>query len=202
MEIVPITPKDYRLAGETLGKAFRNDPVISYIQPDAKKRAKGLPWLHTRFVAVIAGMGSAYMTTGGEGVALWIPPPLKGHIPLGPQLRAGLWQVPFRLGLSRLPRLLRAQSDAESRRREEIRGPHWVLDVLGVDPAHQGKGVGGRLVRHMTDRADAEGIPCHVITHKEGNVAIYERLGFRLLKAEQVLTGGPKTFSLARPVGG
>jgi GNAT superfamily N-acetyltransferase len=202
MDVVPIQPRDYVRAAEVLTKAFFNDPVTCYVQPDAARRARGLPWLHERYVAVIAAMGTAFMTTNCEGVALWIPPANRGHIPLWPLIRSGLWQVPFRIGLSRLPHLLRAQEDSEKRRRDEVTEPHWVLDVLGVHPDHQGKGVGGALVRQMIARADAEGIPCHVITHNDKNVAIYERLGFQLLQGKCVLPGGPVTYSLRRPTGG
>lgn len=202
MDVVPIQPEDYPRAARVLTRAFFDDPVICYVQPDAARRARGLPWLHQRYVAVIAAVGTARMTANCEGVALWLPPASLGQIALGPQLRAGLWQVPFRLGLNRLPQLLRAQNDTDVRRRQEVTQPHWVLDVLGVDPDQQGKGVGSALVRDMTAQADAQGLPCHVITHKESNVAIYERLGFRLLQEKCTLPGGPTTYSLCRPAGG
>ncbi len=31
--------------------------------------------------------------------------------------------------------------------------PHWHLPLIGVDPAHQGKGIGSALLSHILDVA-------------------------------------------------
>ena len=33
--------------------------------------------------------------------------------------------------------------------------PHWLLDQLAVEPAAQGRGIGGAMIRHAIDRAEA-----------------------------------------------
>ena len=64
------------------------------------------------------------------------------------------------------------------------------LWVMGVDPACQGRGVGGRLLQPVLARADEQGLPCYLETGSERNVAFYERRGFRVLRAGQP-TGYP-----------
>ena len=35
--------------------------------------------------------------------------------------------------------------------------PHWYLPLIGVDPAHRGKGLGGALLSHALTACDREG---------------------------------------------
>lgn len=49
------------------------------------------------------------------------------------------------------------------------------LSPLAVAPDHQGRGIGSRLVREATERADEAGEPLVVL---EGSPAYYGRLGF------------------------
>jgi GNAT superfamily N-acetyltransferase len=56
--------------------------------------------------------------------------------------------------------------------------PHWYLDVLAVDPARQGAGLGTRAVAAGLARADAEGVPCYLETARSANLPLYHRLGF------------------------
>ena len=63
-------------------------------------------------------------------------------------------------------------------------GPHWYLMALGVAPASQGQGIGGRLIRPVLARADAAGLPCYLETETERNVTFYRKHGFAVLTAE------------------
>ena len=36
--------------------------------------------------------------------------------------------------------------------------PHWMLDMVGVDPARQGQGIGSALIRHGLDLAERDGV--------------------------------------------
>ena len=70
--------------------------------------------------------------------------------------------------------------------REEGRGtriegePHWYLAILGTDPPHQGKGVGGALLAPVLTRCDTEGTGAYLESSKPDNVPYYERFGFRV----------------------
>lgn len=58
------------------------------------------------------------------------------------------------------------------------RGPHLVLQGLATAPGLQGRGLGTRLVRWGTDRADAEGgLPCWAHASPAGR-GLYARSGF------------------------
>ena len=58
--------------------------------------------------------------------------------------------------------------------------PHWYLPSLGVDPAHQGQGVGGALLRAALERCDREGAASYLESSSPRNVPLYERHGFEV----------------------
>lgn len=60
----------------------------------------------------------------------------------------------------------------------------WVLDVF-VHPRHQGRGLGGALLRRALAGAAAAGYPRTGLVVTDGNPAraVYERLGFRLVSS-------------------
>ena len=182
----PLLPARYAEAANVLARAFQNDPVWARVFPDASKREAQLRWIFRKGVPMAAKFNASFITAGGEGVALWYPP--------GCDRETGLWRellvsVPLgllRLGPSTAIRLWPIYADVARRQREEVTEPLWELDTLGVDPAHQKKGVSSALVRPILAEADRAGLPCHVITHNPVNVAIYEHFGFRVLRRDTV----------------
>lgn len=52
-----------------------------------------------------------------------------------------------------------------------------------VLPEAQGKGIGKRLMTTVTDKADAEGMPCYLEASRDKpNMEIYGKMGFRFVK--------------------
>ena len=78
----------------------------------------------------------------------------------------------------------------------------WYLHMLAVLPEYQGKGIGKALVRYVTDivllwnyasdiQSDRDGTRCYLVTSiYEPNVAIYERLGFTLMRTAYLKVDG------------
>ena len=195
MDIEPLLPARYAEAGAVLARAFHNDPVWSYLCPDARRRPGQLAWMFERWARVAAPLGAGYIARNGEGVAIWLPPEHGPHVALWPMVRAGLIWAPFKFGLGWLRRSAPIAIDAARRQRADLASPHWVLDVLGVDPDCQRSGVGSALLAPVLARADAEALPCYVITHTPANVAYYQRFGFELLHMPD---DRPRAISLRR----
>jgi GNAT superfamily N-acetyltransferase len=74
-----------------------------------------------------------------------------------------------------IPRALGALSRIE---KVHPRDPHWYLAHVGVQPEHQGRGIGGVLVEAGTARADAEGVAAYLENSKPRNTPFYGRHGF------------------------
>ena len=59
---------------------------------------------------------------------------------------------------------------------------HWYLAGLAVDPEHQGKGYGSKLLNETLSNIDEEGLPCYLETEGEKNVAMYKHFGFKVIE--------------------
>jgi GNAT superfamily N-acetyltransferase len=53
--------------------------------------------------------------------------------------------------------------------------------LIGIDPAHQGKGLGGTLIKQATDICDRDGALAYLESSNLRNVPLYERHGFEVL---------------------
>lgn len=65
-----ITPGRVKEAADILGLAFQNDPICTYMFSEPAHRKAVLHWMHSRWVEVLRTCGGAFITGGGEGVAL------------------------------------------------------------------------------------------------------------------------------------
>ena len=75
---------------------------------------------------------------------------------------------------------------------------HWLLDQLAVEPAAQGRGIGGAMLRFAISRAVADDLPLYVETGTAANVAWYERFGFRVVVEGDAPGGGPHVWFMRR----
>jgi ribosomal protein S18 acetylase RimI-like enzyme len=76
--------------------------------------------------------------------------------------------------------------------------PHWYLPLIGVDPAHQGKGFGSALLGHALEICDRDHLPAYLESSNPLNIPLYRRHGFELLDTLQV-GSSPPVFPMLRP---
>jgi ribosomal protein S18 acetylase RimI-like enzyme len=77
--------------------------------------------------------------------------------------------------------------------------PHWYLETMGVDPAAQRMGLGGRLLRPVLEIADRDHMDCYLETAKRENVEYYARHGFAVEdSALQLVPDGPAHVAMRR----
>lgn len=74
--------------------------------------------------------------------------------------------------------------------------PVRFLDMIGVDASARGAGVGGALIRIGLERARADGVPAWLETGNAGNIPMYEHLGFRVIREDDIPGGGPHIWFL------
>lgn len=175
-----LTKKDVKRAAVVLGKAFTPEPLTTHFFPEEKRFAAaeaysaiGL-YLGTRF-------GEVYAPTENiEAAAAWLRPgtaPFTGW----QMLRAVPFLTLLRFGRNGAARL-RAMGDyVDEMHKKLVPQPHWYLQIIGVDPEHQGMGYFSRLMRPMLAWTDGEGLPCYLETLTERNVSIYKRFGFKVV---------------------
>jgi ribosomal protein S18 acetylase RimI-like enzyme len=202
IEALPLGRHQIHEAGEALGRAFFDDPVFLWAIPDNAKRERVLPWLLGISVRYGNLYGEVHTTPGkAEGAAVWLPPG-STDMPLWRMIRAGFLAALLKLGLAELNRLNNANNYLDKLHKRDMPGTHWFLMTLGVDPARQGQGVGGALIRPVLARADADGLPCYLETSKERNLLFYQSHGFEILREVDIPNGGPRTWTMKRKPAG
>ncbi len=183
-DVGPLTLEAVPSAVRTLSRAFAFDPFFARVFPDPTTREAAVLWYFeatTRACIALGGADAMMNLDGPTGVALWIP--TNGEI------------VPEIVRASNLDR--RADvfgRDAEARYQSLV-GPfgdlhrltmpdaHRYLTILGVDPDHQGRGVGGAVLAPGLAAADRDGIACYTETTLDRNVPFYERHGFTVVES-------------------
>jgi ribosomal protein S18 acetylase RimI-like enzyme len=173
--------KDTGRAAVVLADAFQHDPVWKAIFGDAapEQRAAGFE------TPVRYGLkyGEVYAPSENlEGVAAWVPGELA-DMTVWRVLRSGaLWP-----GLKLGPRVARVMGPIfrpmEADRRAHMQGkPYIYLQVIGVAPAYQGQGYGGKLIRTLIGHSEQAGLALYLETETESNVQMYEHFGFQVVK--------------------
>jgi GNAT superfamily N-acetyltransferase len=186
------TAEDKGELSEVLARAFLDDPVWMWLFPDASTSERRLRLTFQAYLRDALNVGSVFTTADLQGAALWKPP--------------GEWKLGNLALLRSAPELLRAfgmrvfaslqiERAVES---QHPRDPHWYLAVIGTDPSQQGKGIGGALIRQVTDRCDRIGLPCYLESSKDVNVPYYERFGFRVTGETQLGKDGPTIWFMWR----
>ncbi len=164
-------------ASRLLASAFRNDPLQTYVFPDAEERAQRSPAQFSTLVREGYLHGEVFATAGVTGVSVWMPP--RRVTTAEHASESGYAQLPRLMGneaFTRFGRVLDYLSDAHGKATPT---EHWYLIVVGVQPEWQGRGHGHALLEPILDRADAEGLPICLDTAQPEVRPFYEKLGFK-----------------------
>lgn len=75
--------------------------------------------------------------------------------------------------------------------------PHYYLEYLGVEPCHQGKGLGSALLQHLLNLADDQQAGCYLENANPRNTSFYQRFGFQVMEEQEII--GVSTWFMWRP---
>jgi GNAT superfamily N-acetyltransferase len=168
--------------------AFIADPVMRWMWPEAHAYLQSFPRLVHGFGGGAFDNGGADVHEDFAGGALWLPPGV------GPDEDA-------------LDTLMR-ETVAEPARSETLavleqmagchpKEAHWHLAFIGVDAAHQGRGLGAELMRHRLMQLDAQGVVAYLESSNPRNVPFYRRHGFEVVREIRV-GGSPPVVPMRR----
>ncbi len=157
--------------------AFTSDPAMRWSWPEPHEYLRNFPALVRAFGGRAFENRTAHVTSDFRGGSLWLPP---GVVPDGEALEALLGETLREPALSAAPVVM--EQMAESHPAE----PHWHLAFIGVDPTHQGRGIGAALLRHALAHIDAQHVHAYLESSNPANVPLYQRHGFEVVREIRV----------------
>lgn len=137
--------------------------------------------------------GACDVTNGFEAVALWRPPS-QWHIPFYQYITNGAEFLNVFGGRGAL-HVMTVMDHIEKQHPKE---PHYYLQAIGTDPAKQGKGYGGVVMRRHLAVADEARMPCYLESSKDTNIPIYQSFGFEVTGEIRLPGGGPLIWPMWR----
>ena len=156
---------------DTLMLAFASDPATRWTWPAPSAYLAAFAPFARAFGGAAFVHGSAFHI-GTAGAALWLPPGV------GPDDQAMVALMQATASPESMVDGMQVMQQMASFHPHE---PHWYLPLIGVDPAWQGKGVGGRLMKHATDLFDRDGALAYLESSSPRNIPLYQRHGFEIL---------------------
>jgi ribosomal protein S18 acetylase RimI-like enzyme len=174
-----VAEADEASAIATIVLAFAADPAARWTWPRSHQYLDAMPKLVQAFGGNAFAHGSANATDGCTGAALWLPPGVHpDEEKMAEIMRATV--APSRHD--------EVFSMFEQMAKYHPSEPHWYLPLIGVDPAHQGKGHGNALMAHALARCDRDRTPAYLESSNPRNISLYLRHGFEPLGAIQAGT--------------
>lgn len=183
-----------------LAKVFWDDPMSVFLFPDEAGRRDLAPHFYALNMLHAAVGGELYTTLSFKGIAVWRFPgdETRRKVEAGKDPRNRLPEV---IGEGPFGRLMVITEAIYAMHRGLVKGRHFYLLFLGIDPGSQGQGIGSLLIGSMLKRADRQGLACYLETMKEVNLSFYGKHGFRVADETQVASGGPHIWALLRTPG-
>jgi GNAT superfamily N-acetyltransferase len=169
--ISPVSESQRERALDTLVLAFAADPVERWMYPESWRYLASFPV----FLRAFGGRAFAEQTVWSldelSSVALWLPP---GAEPDGEAIIAVVSETVAPDKHEELFSVIEQMDEAHPS------FPHWYLPWFGVDPAKQGRGLGGELMTHCLRIADVDHQPAYLETPSPRSIPFYERHGFEV----------------------
>jgi uncharacterized protein YhfF/GNAT superfamily N-acetyltransferase len=194
----PAGPAEIPSLAGVLARAFAGDPMVTWplSAADDLPTADDLPARARAMFEIVdsafAAEGWMHAAADGLGVMSLMPP---GSAEREARLSAEMGPALGALAPDGGVRYDRFWSWISSMLPDE---PHWLLDQVAVEPAAQGRGIGGALILHAVDRAESDGSPMVLVTSTPSNVALYRRFGFASMADDDAPDGGPHVWFMRR----
>lgn len=194
---VPLALSQVEQGAGLLARVFQLDPAMQYIMGDRASMSDKSVRFYRASIRMGLLYGEVYTTPSMDGVVVWISPE-NFDLTFRQVLRTGFLTAMLSMGLKPMMRIMRSMNYGEKLAKQVISGPHWELGVIGVEPSQQGKGIGATLIQPILDRADAENVPCFLVSGNERNLTFYKRHGFEIAAQGQTLKTGPEIWVMLR----
>ena len=175
---------------DTIVLAFAADPVARWCWPESHSYISSMASFTRAFGGGAFLHNSAYCSDDYAGAALWLPPNVHPEDEAVVEVLERTVDVSVRGDLFEVFDQMARYHPGE---------PHWYLPLIGVDPAHQGKGYGAALMAHALQQCDSDHTPAYLESTNPRNISLYQRHGFEVIGRIQVGGSPPLTPMMRQP---
>ena len=172
----------------TLTLAFSGDPPCRWAWPDPQQYLEAFPRFARAFGGWAIDLGTAQYYEGFSGVALWLAPGAA------PDEQSLVKVIEDTVADERKGAMFSMFEQMDALHPQEA---HWYLPLIGVDPAHQGKGIGSALLSHILNVCDGQNVSAYLEATSPRNVPLYKRHGFEAIGSIQV-ADSPRIVAMLR----
>ena len=190
VEIISANKDEAAKTVATIVAAFITDPICRYAWPAAGTYLNIMPSVTEALGGASFELGTCFVSADFRGAALWLPPGVRPDNESLAGMMADTVSPDNQEELFQTFEQMAHAHPAEA---------HWYLPTIGVDPAAQGEGIGGALMRHATERFDAEQALSYLESSNPRNISLYLRHGFEVMGEIQVGSAPLVTPMLRQP---
>jgi GNAT superfamily N-acetyltransferase len=152
--------------------AFSGDPMARWSLPDPAKYLATFSSIAKAFGGSAFEKGTAYIANGFTGAALWLPPGAGSDEESLKRIFDENTHDNIKDDMQRIFEEMEKFHPTE---------PHWYLPMIGVDPAHQGAGIGSALMTEGLKAVDHDGLIAYLESSNPRNISLYQRHGFEVI---------------------
>ncbi|MGD9630572.1 MAG: GNAT family N-acetyltransferase [Pyrinomonadaceae bacterium] len=152
--------------------AFSTDPIARWVYPDPHEYLTHFPEFIRAFAGKAFERSTAYLSPRAKGAALWLGP---GVEPDEDPLIGLFWSTTSDEVQKDLFPMFEKMGEFHPKE------PHWYLPMIGVEPGHQGMGIGASLMQHALSTCDSDRLPAYLESSNPKNIPLYERFGFETI---------------------
>ena len=166
------TIRDRKSVVDVVTLGFSSDPMTRWTLPNPAQYLAVMPEIADAFGGKAFEHGSVHCVDDFSGAALWLPPGIEPDSERLGALIARHAPAPVLEDVGGVLEQMAAYHPHE---------PHWYLPLIAVDPACQGRGLGGALLKRALARCDADRLPAYLESSNPRNITLYQRNGFEIL---------------------
>ena len=183
---------------ETLIASFYHDPLAQFFWPNEELRGKqlsaGLEFLLKLSSMILSSETAERKCVGVIGATR----PGRYPPPFFHSMVALIRFILKLLSLTPLREMGKMTSVYSQFDKIHPKQPHWYIAVLGVPPDQQGKGLGGKLLRPILQKADKESVIVYLECSNPNSLDFYRKYGFEVINEIVPVRGCPPIWGMVR----
>ena len=158
---------------DILTSSFIDNKSIQYVVRQDAKRLERTQCLIDYSYKVCGTFGENWISDEGKGCALVLLPFKKKTT-----LQSILWDAELATSVIGLRNVLSVTNRESSIKKHHPASPFAYLWYIGVDPQHQGRGIGSKLLNDLITEYDQRDLPLYLETSTLRNIPWYKKCGF------------------------